>query len=489
MSGKVYLVGAGCGAYDLITLRGAEILRRCDTVVYDSLIDEQLLDLAPEYSEKICVGKRAGKHSEEQENINALLIKKAAEGKTVVRLKGGDPFVFGRGGEEITALQQNDIEYETVPGISSCIAVPQLAGIPVTHRRVSRSFHVITGHRADETLGESFKAYAALDGTLVFLMGLGNLKFIADSLMKNKMPPDTPAAVISNGANAKQKTVRATLENIAEEVAAAGLQPPAVIVVGETAAYDLSPAISLPLRGVSVTVTGTNKLVSKLSATLSKLGADVRALSILRVKVYDDNPDLDKALENISQYGCVVLTSINGAEVFFDRLRRLQIDIRSFAGVRFAAIGSGTASALKERGIFPELVPEKFTAAALGKLLVQELSKGERALILRAQRGSAELTEALDKGGVLYDEVKTYDVVSDGSKADKIIDTDYITFASSSGVQAFYENGYKKSARTKAVCIGEVTAEALKKYGVSEFLQSKIQNVEGIADVILSEKK
>ena len=488
MSGRVYLVGAGCGAYDLITLRGADILRRCDAVVYDSLIDERLLGLAPDSAEKICVGKRAGKHSEEQQTINALLVQKASEGKTVVRLKGGDPFVFGRGGEEILALRQNNIEYETVPGITSSIAVPQLAGIPVTHRMVSRSFHVITGHRADGSLAENMKTYAALDGTLVFLMGLGNLKFIADSLMQNGMSADTPAAVISKGATSQQKTVRADLKNIAARTAEENLQPPAVIVVGETAAYDLSSTTDLPLGGVSVTATGTHKLVKKLSGLLSELGAEVHTLDFLKVREYEENPSFDKALENIAEYGCVVLTSINGAEVFFNRLGRQKIDIRRFAEVKFAAIGSGTAAALENRGIFPELVPERFTTAALGKLLSEKLAKDEKVLILRAEKGSAELTDILDKNGVVFDEIKTYDVVCDENLSAKTIETDYITFASSSGVEAFFENGFKLSQRTKAVCIGEITAQALKKHGVSELAVSKIQNIQGIAEVIMSEK-
>ena len=217
-NGRVYLVGAGCGDYDLITVRGQRILEKCDVVVYDFLIDSRLLDYVPENAERICVGKRAGCHSESQENINALLVKKAMEGKNVVRLKGGDSFVFGRGGEEIQALRLHDIEYSIIPGISSAIAVPELAGIPVTQRKVSRSFHVITGHTADDLLPMNMNVYAKLDGTLVFLMALKNIEKISEMLILNGKSENTPAAVISNGAGEKQQIVRSNLKNIAHEV-------------------------------------------------------------------------------------------------------------------------------------------------------------------------------------------------------------------------------------------------------------------------------
>ena len=216
--GKIYLVGAGCGDYDLITLRGMNLLKVCDTVVYDSLIDSRLLDFTSDTTEKICVGKRAGHHSEKQERINEILVENALNGKTVVRLKGGDPFVFGRGGEEILALKKHNISYSIVPGISSAIAVPELAGIPVTHRKTSRSFHVITGHTAEDLIPENIKKYASTDETLVILMGLNNLSKIAETLILNGKDKSTPAAVISHGASAKQKTIRSDLKNIADEV-------------------------------------------------------------------------------------------------------------------------------------------------------------------------------------------------------------------------------------------------------------------------------
>ncbi|MCH5297460.1 MAG: uroporphyrinogen-III C-methyltransferase [Ruminococcus sp.] len=486
--GKVYLVGAGCGSYDLITLRGKSLIEQCDVVIYDSLIDSSLLDFAPDNAEKICVGKRAGCHSETQENINTLLVEKAKEGKIVVRLKGGDPFVFGRGGEEILSLQENNIEYAVVPGISSAIAVPELAGIPVTHRKLSRSFHIITGHTADDLLPENMSAYARLDGTLVFLMGLKNLKQITDSLIKNGKAENTPAAVISNGASTNQQVVRSTLKNIAEDTEKQNLKAPAIIVVGDVANFDFSQTLSLPLQNISVTVTGTKRFTSKMSSQLIKLGASIKKLDYLNVIEYRDNSQLDNALMSITDYSWIVLTSINGAEIFLNRLNKLKIDIRKLAKIKIAVIGSGTASVLEKYGIFADLIPESYTSKALGNQLAERVLQNEKVLILRAEQGSAELSEILTDNNINYDDIKTYDVLSNTEITDNTqINTDFITFASSSGVNAFFENGYKISPKTKIICIGEITANVLRKHNINDFQISKTSNVDGITDTILRE--
>lgn len=487
-SGKVYLVGAGCGDYDLITLRGMNLLELCETVIYDSLIDNRLLDFVPENTEKICVGKRAGHHSESQETINELIVQKAMEGKTVVRLKGGDPFVFGRGGEEILALQKHNIEYAVVPGISSSIAVPELAGIPVTRRKLSRSFHIITGHTAENVLPENMESYAKLDGTLVFLMGLRHTEQIAHSLILNGKDENTPAAVISNGASTNQQIVRSTLKNIANDVKLSKIKAPAIIVVGDVVNFDFTQTISLPLYKVSVTATGTKRFVSKLSSQLLKLGADVRPLDFLNVIEYRDNSVFDNALLKLSDYKWIVLTSINGAEIFLQRLNKLKVDIRKLYGIKFAVIGSGTANVLEKHGIFAELIPEIYTSKALGNQLADSVQSGEKVLVLRAEQGSAELSEIFDKNNIVYDDIKTYDVLCNKKSSDNnVIDTDFITFASSSGVNAFFENGYKIDTKTKIISIGEITAKALHKQGIDNFLISKTSNVEGITDAILQE--
>ena len=312
-NGKVYLVGAGCGDYDLITLRGQNCLKKCDVVVYDSLTDKLLLEYA-DNAEKICVGKRAGKHSEKQENINEILIAKANEGKTVVRLKGGDPFVFGRGGEEVQALQSHNIPYEVIPGISSAIAVPEIAGIPVTHRNLSRSVHIITGHTAQDTLPKNIREYAKLDGTLVFLMGLRKLPEIVKGLTENGKSENTPVAIVSNGAYAKESTVRGTLKNICSLAEQSKVEPPAIIVVGEAVGLDFSATIEKPLKNKTVAVTGTHKLSAKLGRELMSLGARINRIDYLSVKEYRQNEQLDKALSNVNNYNYIVLTSMNGAE-------------------------------------------------------------------------------------------------------------------------------------------------------------------------------
>lgn len=489
MTGKVYLVGAGCGAYDLITLRGARLLEECEAVVYDSLIDDRLLELVPKNTEKICVGKRAGQHSETQENINQLLVRKALEGKTVVRLKGGDPFVFGRGGEEILALQEKDIPYSVVPGISSAVAAPELAGIPVTHRRISRSFHVITGHTADDLLPENMQSYARLGGTLVFLMGLRNLRDIADSLISGGMRGATPAAVISCGGTLRQRTVRASLDSIAGAAEREEICAPAVIVVGETAGMELAPAKAAALNGVSVAVTGTERFCEKLSYRLEALGAEVHCRCRLNVVEYENNERFESALRHIDEYSWLAFTSMNGVEIFFEHMRKTGTDTRTLHNVKIAALGKGTAQALEKRGVFPQLVPEKYTAAALGASLVNEASGSGKILILRAEKGSAGLTKPLDEAGLSYDDVKIYDVTASDESIHGEICDDYLVFGSASGVHAFFAGENSVSDNTKIVCIGYSTAEALRSLKKEACLVCEEHSADGIIQAILREEE
>ena len=487
--GKVWLVGAGCGDYDLFSLRGKNILEQCDVVVYDSLIDSRILDFVPDNAEKICVGKRSGKHSETQDNINKILVEKALKNKFVVRLKGGDPFVFGRGGEEILALQENNIEYGIVPGITSSVAVAELAGIPVTHREIARSFHVITGHTSENLLPENMSVYAKLDGTLVFLMGLKKLSEIANGLIKNGKNENTPISVVSNGASNGQKVLKSTLKNIAVDSQKANMKTPAIIIVGDVVNFDFKPTVEMPLENITVTSTGTKRFVNKLSARLSKLGADVNRLDYLNVVEYRNNSNFDNAMNNLNGYGWVVLTSINGAEIFLSKLINLKIDIRKLSELKFAVIGSGTADVLAKRGIFADLVPEIYTSYALGNALSKSVLPDEKVLVLRAEKGSVELSDILNENNISFDDIKTYDVLSSSDSHDSIeINTDFVTFASSSGVNAFFENGYKIGKNTKIVCIGDITANALVKQGVNDFRISKTSNIDGIIETILTEE-
>ena len=472
MTGFVYIIGAGCGSADLITVRGLNALKKCDTVVYDALIDTELLTYASDVAELIPVGKRAAAHSAKQEDINALLVEKALAGCTVARLKGGDPFVFGRGGEEITELQKHGIPFSVIPGISSCIAVPELAGIPVTHRNVSRAFHVITAHTANG--GRDFSRYANLDGTLVFLMGLNALTDIADGLIRGGKTANTPAAVISEGGTAQQKAVRGTLADIAEK--AAGMTAPAVIAVGETAASDFSCGTRRgALSGVSVTVTGTEKFTAKLEGLLEADGASVRRYSHLRIVRKQDIPALDG-------YDCVAFTSSYGVEIFTRHCKEKHIDLRSLAGVKIAAVGSGTAGTLADNGLTADIVPDRFTVTDLADAIAD--SAPEKVLLLRAALGSEQLAERLAKRNVSFDDVKIYDTVHRPEMPAEHADTDYIVFGSSSGVSGFFDAGNTLSKRTRAVCIGTPTAEAVQKRVGNVIITASPQSAEGVMKAI-----
>ena len=351
-TGCVWLIGAGCGSADLITVRGLKLLRQCDVVVYDDLIDSALLAEAPREAKRIYMGKRCGKHSAPQEEISRVLVEQARAGHRVARLTGGDPYVFGRGGEEAQALREAGVPYEEVPGISSAIAIPAAAGIPVTHRGVSRSLHIITGHTAGGGLPEGAEHLAALEGTLVFLMGLRHLEQIAESLLAAGKSPDTPAAVVSGGNAAHPMTVRATLGTIARRTREADVRPPAVIVVGGTAALDLSGTVEKPLDSVRVGLTGTDEMAARLRGVLEPLGAN--AWQVERALVEELPAEIDFT-ELFQDRRWLVFTSANGVETFFRRLGRERVDLRRMSGCRFAVIGAATGAALERHGILPVL--------------------------------------------------------------------------------------------------------------------------------------
>ena len=494
MMGKVYLVGAGCGDPELITWKGLNLLRKCDVVLYDDLVASKLLEETKPDCELIFVGKRYGKHSLPQNETNALLVKKAKEGKMVVRLKGGDPFVFGRGGEEVLALQAEHIPYEVVSGVTSSIAVPAAAGIPVTHRKTARSFHVITGHTAadgETTLMENLDTLAKLEGTMVFLMGLHHLEEITEGLMQGGKSAETPAAVISRGTTPLQKIVRGKLGELAAKVREAELEAPAVIVIGETAELDFTGTIPRPLYGVKIGVTGTKSITRKLRDRLEEMGAVVTEMDYSTIVPYRENKILEETLQNVADYPWAVFTSPNGVEIFFDYLKKMKFDVRKLAGLQFAVIGTGTAAALEKRGIYASFLPEKYDVESLARGLCGKVEKDERILILRAEQGSEILTEVLDEAGMNYTDVKIYDIHVDEDKRkyanEKAQEMDFITFASGSGVRGFMENGGSLPSGAIAVCIGSSTARMLKKYGDYEKITAETFNVDGVVEAILKE--
>ena len=488
-AGKVWLVGAGCGGPELITVKGLSLVESCDVLLYDSLSARELLERARPDCERIDVGKRYGGRAASQEEINGLLIRKAREGKTVVRLKGGDPYVFGRGGEEMLALREAGIACEEVPGISSAIAAPAAAGIPVTHRGLSRSVTVLTASsltEGEERLTEAdYGALARLSGTLVVLMGMHHLKELTDRLIGAGMPPSRPAAVVMEGATDRQKWVRAPLKRLAEEAERAGLKAPAVIVIGETAALHLAPMdfsesndwplgpspqgivphgispqristqrtfpqgklprgaaeqqVFGPLSGVRVGVTGTEGFAARLAAALGKQGAETVKLSFL------ETVPTERPLPELSGFSWLVFTSPNGVRIFLEKMKQERRDLRTLAGKRIAVIGPGTGETLAESGLIFDLMPEIHDASHLGAVLAERMGLGERALLLRSELGSPALTQKLSGAGREYEDFALYELREKPGQREKVFrrlrenPPDYLLFGSASGVRSFVD--------------------------------------------------
>ena len=458
-AGKVWLVGAGCGGPELITVKGLSLVKSCDVLLYDSLSAKELLDRTRPDCERIDVGKRYGGRAASQEEINRLLIQKAQEGKTVVRLKGGDPYVFGRGGEEMLALLEAGIACEEVPGISSAFAAPAAAGIPVTHRGLSRSVTVLTASSltegAEQLTEADYEALARLSGTLVILMGMHHLKELTDRLIGTGMSPSRPAAVVMEGATKRQRWVRAPLEKLAEEAVRAGLKAPSVIVIGETASLHLAPMSFSetdalpqgaseqqacgPLSGARVAVTGTDGFAARLSAVLRKQGAETVDLSFL------ETVPTEQPLPEISGFSWLVFTSPNGVRLFQKKMRQERRDLRGLAGKKIAVIGPGTGEALEESGLFYDLMPQIHDAAHLGAALAERMEGKERALLLRSELGSPALTRELSAAGREYHDFPLYELRAKPEQREEAFrrlreaQPDYLLFGSASGVRSFVE--------------------------------------------------
>ncbi|MEE1353826.1 MAG: uroporphyrinogen-III C-methyltransferase [Acutalibacteraceae bacterium] len=488
----VYLAGAGPGNPDYTTKRTRDLLKDCDVVIYDYLADETLLSLCRPDCEKLYAGKRAGHHSMRQDEITALLLRKAQEGKTVVRLKGGDPFVFGRGGEECQALQSAGIPYEVVPGVTSAISVPMAAGIPVTHRGVSNMFSVITGHSADGSLTDNldFSTLARMDSTLVFLMGLHALPNICHALQSNGMDGSTPAAVISNGTRSGQYVLRSTL---AELPALAAADPhivtPATIVIGKCAALDMTSPKALPLAGTSTTVCGTASFCRKMSLALEREGGAITPLPLLQILPVEDET-FSQALDSLSDYTYVVFTGRNAIDRFFEEFYRRGMDIRQLGGLKVAVIGAATGAYLKKYHIAPDLCPKTFTSDGLAEELIRTVGPHDRLLIPRAVKGNRVLSERLSEQGINFTEARVYDTGPSPEIAAKIPalpESDYLVFASSEGVREYFAAGGSVTGKTVPVCIGKYTADSLREYTDAHTVISGTSSVEGLVHTILIE--
>ena len=397
MSGKIILVGAGPGGKGLLTLRGLEALGEADAVVYDRLVSEEILSLIPSSAEKIDAGKSPGSHPVPQPEINRILVEKAEEGKTVVRLKGGDPFVFGRGGEELDIPAERGIPFEVVPGVTSAVAALSEAGIPVTARGVASSFHVITGHqKGDEPLQIPFDALAKAGGTLVFLMGMGALPKLAEGLISAGMDPETPAAIVENGARPEQRKLLSTLARLPEEAAAMGLHSPAVIAVG--AVCGLSGRYGwrekLPLHGKKIIAGRSGSAEGKLLRLLERMGASVYDLPLIRT-----DPLPGPVPPEILDSRWLTFSSKVGVRCFFARLLESGLDTRALSGVKIAAVGRATAAALREKGILPDLIPEQFDGEHLGKALAELTEPFDLITLCEPESPSGTLREMLTAAG------------------------------------------------------------------------------------------
>lgn len=496
-TGKVFLVGAGPGDPGLITQKGIECLSRADTVVYDHLLDEVLLGNAPADAERIYVGKAAAVHAMEQVDINRLLVYKAREGRTVVRLKGGDPFVLGRGGEEAEELVREGIPFEIVPGVSSAIAVPAYAGIPVTHRAMASSFAVITGHE-DPTKAINSIAWDKITtgvDTLVFLMAMKNLPDIVAKLIEFGRPADTPVAVIKDGTRPEQKTVTGTLSDIVAAVKKSKMGPPAVVVVGKVVGLrdKLRWFDNRPLSGKRILVTRSRRQASNLSRLLSEKGAQPVELPAIDIQPVADNAELDAAIRNISKYQWIIFTSVNGVSAFFERLHALSLDSRIFHNQKIGAIGPATATALETHGLTADYCPAVYTGAALVEGLKSFPVKDQNFLLPRADIADKELSNGIIALGAKVHEINAYHTIADHNaigQAIKMINEggiDVITFTSSSTVSNLISalgSGIRLPAGVVTACIGPKTMQTALKAGLKVDIIAKEQTIPGLVSAI-----
>lgn len=489
-NGKVYLIGAGPGDPGLLTLKGKEILSIAEVVIYDYLVNPELLNYCKESAEKIYVGKKGGEHTLPQNKINELLVNKAKEGKLVVRLKGGDPFLFGRGGEEVEELQKHNIPFEIVPGVSSALAVPAYAGIPLTHRNYTSTLALVTGHEAQEKdkTQVNFTALSQI-GTLVFLMGVKNLPYLVENLIKEGKSPDTSCAIIQWGTTPFQKTVTGTLSDILEKAKNAQITSPAIIVVGEVVKLreKLNWFEKKPLFGKKVLITRTREQASKLKKYLEDLGACVYEVPTIKI-VPIINEEISKTIKELPSYHWLVFTSENGIKFFYKNLLKNNLDLRILGPLKIAVIGKATKEVLEFLGIKPDLVPEKeFTQEGLALAFQKINLKEKKVLLLRAKEAREILPEALRKQGAEVKVLAIYETLLPEDSKERLNQVlkegiDLITFTSSSTVRNFFALLTNKELlkEVKLASIGPITSETLRNFGFEPHIEAKEYTVEGL---------
>jgi uroporphyrinogen III methyltransferase/synthase len=502
--GFVYLIGAGPGDPGLFTIKGKKVLETADVVIYDRLIGQDILDYAPQDAEFIYVGKASSNHALPQDEINKLLVQKAREGKIVARLKGGDPFVFGRGGEEAQYVHQHGVRFEIVPGITSAVAVPAYAGIPVTHRDATSSFAVITGHEKPGKAVSSIQwdKIATGIGTLVFLMGVENLEFIVKNLLEAGRSQDTPVALIRQGTLPDQAVICGTLADIVEKVRQANFKPPAIIVVGETVnlRQELKWRENGLLWGTKIVVTRARAQASGLLELIRNEGGEAIEFPSIEIVREDDLTALYKAFTELNGYAWLIFTSVNAVDIFFEELRLREIDIRQLQGIKLCAIGPATAAQLTRQGLLVDLIPAEYRAEGIIAELKNLLKPAERILLPRARGAREILPESMRQLGALVDEVIIYQAVTashvNPSRLQNIRDgeVDYITFTSSSTVNNFVniigpENIEEFNARVKVACIGPITARTAQEHGFTVDIMPAQYTIEALLDSIVQDLK
>jgi uroporphyrinogen III methyltransferase/synthase len=485
----VYLVGAGPGDPGLMTARSLELIAAADVIVYDRLIPGSALSGARADAELIYAGKEGGGESVGQDDIARLLVDRGSSSGVVVRLKGGDPFVFGRGGEEAEALRAAGVPFEVVPGVTAGVAGPAYAGIPVTHRDLASAVAFVTGHEdpAKDSLALDWAALAAFPGTLVFYMGVRQLGAIAERLLDRGRDPGEPAAVIERGTLPDQRVVVGTLRTIAGLAASAGVHAPAVVVVGEVAGLGERLewfAAARPLAGVSVAVTRARAQASGLSDRLRRLGAVVIEAPAIRIV------PLDGPAPDLGRYDLVCLTSPNGVRLLFERLESVGLDARALSGARVAAIGPGTADALRSFGVIADVVPaERFVAEGLVEALAS--MPVSRALVARALEARDVLLDGLRARGADVDVLPLYETVAerlDEAQLAAVAEADYVTFTSSSTVRFLLESagGERWRLAGRLVSIGPVTSDALRSYGLTPDVEASRHDIDGLVDALVA---
>ncbi|NLC77659.1 MAG: uroporphyrinogen-III C-methyltransferase [Clostridia bacterium] len=501
--GYVYLVGAGPGDPGLLTIKGKECIANAEVLVYDRLVSPKLLDYANPEAELIYVGKSPERHTLKQEEINQLLVEKALAGKVVTRLKGGDPFVFGRGGEEAETLVEHGIPFEVVPGITSAIAVPAYAGIPVTHRDFTSTIGIITGNE-DPTKEETSIDWSKLAtgmGTLIFLMGMANLPKIVGQLLAHGRPAETPVGLIRWGTRPEQETLVGTLADIVEKAREAAFANPAIIIVGEvvTLREKLRWFEQKPLFGRRIVVTRAREQASALTSALEKLGAQVLEFPAIEIAPPLDWEPVDAAITALPEYQWIIFTSVNGVEQFFRRLLAVGQDVRSLYGLKICAIGPKTREALEKLALKVEYMPEEYVAEAIVEGLKGRVQPGEKVLLPRADIARKALPQALTELGAEVREVTVYRTVKSERKVDRLLsalrnkEIDLVTFTSSSTVRNFVaalppEEKEPLMEGVRVASIGPITTKTARELGLEVDISAREYTIEGLVKAILEHR-